>query len=256
MTSTTAHTRQLFVDLKTAVLFSTCIPLGRIDPGDNMNLARAMWALPVAGAIVGVIAAIVYAAAIALGLPVLPAAVLTVGATLLTTGALHEDGLADTADGFGGGATPSRKLEIMRDSRIGTYGVCAVAMSLLLRIAALASIADPIHVGLTLIAAHVAARATLSPFMLALPPARADGLSAGAGRPTPIGVAVAILLGIIAIAGSFSFATAGAVLIALTLAFVGMRWLCKTQIGGQTGDTLGALEQIAEVSILLCAAAQ
>jgi adenosylcobinamide-GDP ribazoletransferase len=253
MTSHTARLRGFVVDLKTAILFTIRIPLGFAAHGDGADFTRAMWALPIAGAIVGSIAAIVYQAAIALGLPVLPAAALTVGAMLLATGALHEDGLADTADGFGGGATSSRKLDIMRDSRIGTYGACAVVMSLLLRTTALASIADPVHVGLALIAAHAAARAILPSFMLVLQPARADGLSATAGRPPAISAAAALTLGTIAVVGSFSLAKAAAALILVTLVFLVMAWLCKKQIGGQTGDTLGALEQITEVSILFCA---
>ena len=99
------------------------------------------------------------------------------------TGCLHEDGLADTADGFGGGATRERKLDIMRDSRIGAYGVCALVVSILIRAGVLASLAEPGWVAWALIAAHGAGRATLPVLMFLVPPARADGLSVTAGQP-------------------------------------------------------------------------
>lgn len=247
--------RRLAHDIDTAVRFSTRLPLGRAAPGDGADFARALWALPVAGAVVGAIAAIVNAAALALGLPALAAAALTVAATLAATGALHEDGLADAADGLGGGATRARKLEIMRDSRVGSYGACAVALSLVLRTVALAGFADPSGTALALIAAHAASRAMLPAFMLALPPARSDGLSTAAGRPSPRAAAAALTLGVAAIAAGLGLARCVAALVVLTLIFLVMVRLCRKHIGGQTGDTLGALEQAAEIAILLCAAA-
>ncbi len=95
--------------------------------------------------VVGLIGAVVYVLAHRAGLPAWPAAALSVAATLFATGCLHEDGLADTADGFGGGKTREQKLDIMRDSRIGTYGVCALALSLLIRVSALASLLRYAH---------------------------------------------------------------------------------------------------------------
>lgn len=252
MTSRIAQLLRPIADIKTTIAFLTRIPIG--DIGDGATITRAIWAVPIAGLVVGAIAACVYAATSALGLPTLPAAALTVGATLFVTGALHEDGLADTADGFGGGATRARKLEIMHDSRVGTYGACALMMSLLLRAAALASIAEPVHAAYALIAAHVAARATLPVFMRLVPPARSDGLSADAGRPSSTSAATAALLGIAALAVSFTLAKAGAALVWIVLVMFVMARLCRKQIGGQTGDTLGALEQMVEISILLCAA--
>jgi adenosylcobinamide-GDP ribazoletransferase len=106
------------------------------------------------GALVGACGALAYWGAAAVGLPPFVAGVLAVAATLLVTGALHEDGLADTADGFGAGVTRERKLEIMRDSRIGTYGVAALVLSILLRAGAVASLVEPVlaapvHVGIS-----------------------------------------------------------------------------------------------------------
>ena len=165
-------------------------------PVSDGDVARASWALPVAGLLVGLLGAAVYSIAIGLGLTSGPAAMLALATTILVTGALHEDGLADTADGLGGGRTRERKLEIMRDSRIGTYGACALIISLALRWSALAAIAYPWSVAAALPVAHAAARAGVPAFMWLVPPARSDGLSAArrSGR-RPQSVAIAFGLG-------------------------------------------------------------
>jgi adenosylcobinamide-GDP ribazoletransferase len=161
--------------------------------------------------------------------------------------------LADTADGFGGGATPERKLEIMRDSRIGTYGACALVLSILLRVASLAALAEPAAVAPALIAAHVAARATLPIFMRLTPSARADGLSAGAGRPTLDNAVIAGLIGAGTLALALSVAGAAISVVVLAAALTCMVLLSMRQIGGQTGDVVGALEQVGESLVLLVA---
>ena len=127
-------------ELKACIVFCTRLPLFRTTPIAGGAIAKAAWAFPVAGFVVGVIGAVVYALAHRIGLPAWPAAALAVAATMLVTGCLHEDGLADTADGFGGGDDREQKLAIMRDSRIGVYGVCALTISLVFRVAALASL--------------------------------------------------------------------------------------------------------------------
>ena len=175
--------------------------------------------------------------------------------TLAVTSCLHEDGLADTADGFGAGATQARKLEIMRDSRIGVYGGCALIMSLLIRWSALATLADPAGVTAALIAAHVFARATLPAFMRLVPQARADGLSAAAGTPSRATATVAACLGLLALGLALGAVPAMIGLLLAGLASALMGWLCVRQIGGQTGDVLGALEQVNEISVLLTASA-
>jgi adenosylcobinamide-GDP ribazoletransferase len=252
---TSARLRGLAADLELGILFCTRLPLPHSAPIESAGIARAGWAFPIAGALVGLIGAAVYWLADVIGLPPLPAAALALAATLAVTGCLHEDGLADVADGFGGGATPERKLEIMRDSRIGTYGTCAVMTSLLLRGSALAAIADPSAVAAALIAAHAAARATLPMFMSLVPAVRIDGLSAGAGRPPRASAITAALLGVAALGLAFGPVKAlVAVLLALS-AIGALAWLCMRQIGGQTGDVLGALEQVSEILILLSAAA-
>jgi adenosylcobinamide-GDP ribazoletransferase len=240
-------------DLKAAALFLTRLPLGRVASSGEVDLARAAWSFPLVGLLVGLIGAIVYRLAHGLGLPAWPAAALAVAATLAATGCLHEDGLADTADGFGGGATRERKLEIMRDSRIGAFGVCALTLSLLLRVGALASLAGPTAVVVALFAAHSAARATLPAFMYLVPPARADGMAYAAGRPTREAALIAGVLGILIVALFLGPLLALAALILLVAVMVLLAWLSLTQIDGQTGDVLGALEQVGEIVVLLVA---
>jgi adenosylcobinamide-GDP ribazoletransferase len=251
---TEAWLRGVASDLKIGMLFATRIPLPHAAPIGGAEIARASWTLPVVGALVGVLGTLVCWIAFHFGLPPLAGAGLAVTATLADTGGLHEDGLADTFDGFGG-STRERKLEIMRDSRIGTYGACALAMSLMLRVAALASLAGPAQVALALIAAHAGARATLPLFLYWVPPARPDGLAAEAGRPSGASVVVAGLLGLVVLMGSLGTARSVAALVLLLVVLAIMRRLCLRQIGGQTGDTAGALEQISEIAILLTAAA-
>jgi adenosylcobinamide-GDP ribazoletransferase len=240
-------------ELKVSIGFSTRLPFAHPQPVTGAALGLAVWALPIAGVLVGVVGAVVYALAHRLGLPPWPAAALTTAATLAASGCLHEDGLADTADGFGGGAGREDKLAIMRDSRIGTYALCALAMSLLIRISALASLADPAPVAAALIAAHAGARATMPLLMFFVPPARKDGLSFDAGRPASERVAVAAILGVLFLAGSLGLRRAIEAVILLTIVIVLMARLSLKQIGGQTGDVAGALEQISEMVILLVA---
>src|SRR6267143_145596 len=163
----------LLDELRVAVAFYTRLPVAQPTPVDGAALARAAWAAPLVGA------------------------TLALGATLLFTGALHEDGLADTADGFGGGATRQQILDIMRDSRIGTYGALALGVALLLRVGALADLPNPGLVAWALIAAHAAGRASLPAFMWLIGPARSDGLSAAAGAPPGGRAAAAIGIGVV-----------------------------------------------------------
>jgi adenosylcobinamide-GDP ribazoletransferase len=233
--------------------FFTRAPLGpgTIEPD---ALARGAWAFPLVGALVGLACGIVFAIAIALALPPLAASLLAVGAGVLITGALHEDGLADTADGFGGGRDVAAKLAIMRDSRSGAFGVLALLFSVGLRAAAIDAIGTRWAVLGALVAAHAVGRGGLAAALRALPPAREDGLGAAAGEPEPAGVgwslgiaAVLALAGLGIAAGIIALAVA-----ALTMAGIGA--LARAQIGGQTGDVLGAIEQGGETVMLLAAA--
>lgn len=248
--------RDIVSDLKAALQFSTRLPISGWLARDPVDFARMAWAIPIAGAIVGLIGAVVYALARALGLAPVPSAVLSLVATMLTTGCLHEDALADTADGFGGGGSRDDKLEIMRDSRVGTYGTCALISSVLLRTSAIASLATPALVMPALIAAHAASRATMLISMWLVPPARTDGLSATAGSVSGRSVSIASALGFAALVLAFGLSAGIVLTVLLLLVIGGMARLCIKQIGGQTGDVLGALEQVGEIIILLAAAAR
>ena len=253
MTISAAWLEERAEEIKASVIFCTRLPLLRATSTGGTALADAAWAFPIAGLVVGVIGAMVYALAHHQGLPAWPTAALTVAATLLVTGCLHEDGLADTADGFGGGKTREQKLAIMRDSRIGSYGVCALILSVLLRVAALASFADAHLAVWALIASHAGARAAMPVLMFALPPARNDGLSFAAGRPPGQGVAVAAAIGFVVLAFCLHPMRGLMALIVLGIVGMAMAWLSHSQIGGQTGDVIGALEQASEVAVLLVA---
>jgi adenosylcobinamide-GDP ribazoletransferase len=220
-------------------------------------LADTVWAFPMIGAALGVAGGSVTLIASGLGVPTLAAALLGLAATIGATGALHEDGLADTADGLGGGRDRGRKLEIMRDSRIGSYGALALMLSLGLRAAALSALiaAGPGAVLGALAAAHAVARAGLPVLMSVLEPAAASGLAAAAGRPRPAETGVATLLGVLAALLGLGPRPAVAALVAAALALAALATLARRQIGGYTGDILGAGEQVAETTILLAAAA-
>ncbi|AZO46508.1 MAG: adenosylcobinamide-GDP ribazoletransferase [Mesorhizobium sp.] len=243
--------RQVLDDIALCLVFFTRLPLPVFD-FRGRSLAAAIWAAPVAGLAVGLIGAVVYATAERFGLAMGPAAALALAATLLTTGCLHEDGLSDVADGFGGGKSRGGKLEIMRDSRIGAYGASALALSLLIRWSAISEFADPTQALLALIAAHAASRGLLGAFMHLLPPARSDGLSAGAGGVSAEAAIAGAVLGAIPL---LLLAPGGAIvaIVLLGLLFAAFRALCLNQIDGQTGDTIGALQQLGEIAVLLVA---
>jgi adenosylcobinamide-GDP ribazoletransferase len=243
--------RQVLDDIGLSLVFLTRLRLPSSDFGGR-SLADAIWAAPFAGLAVAIIGALVYAIATVLGLATGPAAALTLAATMLVTGCLHEDGFSDIADGFWGGRTRDRKLEIMRDSRIGAYGAAALGISLLIRWSALSQLTGPGHVVLALLAAHAASRGLFGAFMHLLPPARSDGLSANAGSVTTETAIVGAALGAVALL-ALGLGGAIAALILLGLLFAAFRALCLSQIGGQTGDTIGALQQLGEIAVLLTA---
>ncbi len=243
----------LSMELKTGLAFLTRLPVRAPSPAGE-ELIRASWTFPVIGAGIGAFGAIAYWLALALGLSPFIGATLAVAATLLLTGALHEDGLADTADGFGADASRERTLAIMRDSQIGTYGAIALVLSLLLRASALGSIADASLVVAALIAAHAGARAAMLVFMRLVPSARAEGLSADAGVPPQNSSLIAAGIAAVLLLLCLGFGGTLVALLLLAAAGVAVAWHSLKQIGGQTGDVLGAFEQVSEILILLVAA--
>ncbi|MFQ5467015.1 MAG: adenosylcobinamide-GDP ribazoletransferase [Kiloniellaceae bacterium] len=244
-------------DLRRATAMLTRLPAGRGAAPHEGAPARAVRAFPLVGAMVGLGGALALWLGDGLGLPGTLAALGAVGATILMTGALHEDGLADLTDGFGGSFERARKLAIMRASDIGTYGTLALMGSVAARVGALAALAS--HglwiAAAALVAAHALARAMMPPVMALLPLARDDGLAAGVGRATRAHAAVALGLGALIGFAALGLATGAVALLAAGAATALMARLARAQIGGYTGDVLGACEQTAEVAVLLAATA-
>ncbi len=237
-----------------AVAFFTRIPVSAM-PGAKWSLADAAWAFPLVGAGIGAVAAFVFLAAQLIGLGDWPSALLAVLAGILLTGALHEDGLADTADGLFGGSDRDRRLAIMRDSRSGTFAVLALVLSVALRAAAVAQIGEVVFAGLALVAAHAVSRALLPVAMSILPPARETGLGADAGRPRPAATIAALLIalaiGATALGPLHGIVAFGCAAAAAALAAA----VAQRRIGGYTGDILGGVQQVGEIVVLLAAAA-
>jgi adenosylcobinamide-GDP ribazoletransferase len=239
--------------LATAVL--TRLPVAAPDLEEGA-VGAASWAFPAVGAGIGMIAGLALFVASLFGLGEAPSALLALVAAGCLTGALHEDGLADTVDGFGGGRDPAEKLAIMRDSRQGTYGILALILSIGLRAAALVAIGSPIEAALALIAAHAASRGFLAPAMRFLAPARDDGLGAMAGRPGPVATLVALAIGVFVAIGMLGPVRGAVALVVSGMAVAATAALARRQIGGYTGDVLGAIQQIGEIVMLLAAAAR
>lgn len=240
----------LIPDLLSGFALLTRLPL----PDHTGTGAQSAWAWPLVGAVLGGIAALVAGLALWLGFTpgVVAGLVLVLGAIL--TGGLHEDGLSDTADGLFGGWTPQRRLEIMKDSRVGSYGVLALVLFTLIRWSALATILSGGTLW-ALVAVGAISRAPMAVVMSALPNARDTGLSHATGRPsgTVALVGLAVAVGVTLLFAGWS-TVAMLALVAAVTAFLARS--AQARIGGQTGDILGATQQLAETAALAVLAAQ
>ncbi len=214
-------------------------------------------AFPLAGVMIATGPALLLVVLSLIGLPVLRTAIFVTLALVAVTGALHEDGLGDVADGFGGGATKERRLEIMKDSRIGTYAAVAIAGSLMLRVAGLGALIaahGAWSAAVLLIAVAAASRGAIVWFWSSMPNARGEGVAHAAGAPDETTANFAVLAGlaifaVLGLAASGIVNTTAALLFAIA-ATLGFSRLCRRMIGGITGDTLGACQQIAEIMLL------
>lgn len=236
--------------------FLTRLPFPMVKGGDKKGrLGEASRAFPIIGVLVGAIAGLSLMAAATLDLHPLACAFIALAVLALVTGALHEDGLADVADGFGGGGTVAAKLKVMRDSRIGTFGMLAVIFSVGIRATVLGGLPGPGMAAAALVAASALSRGLLPAAMHFMPQARKTGLSAKAGAPDKEGWMKGLALG--ALLGFLFLGPWGGVLaLAFGAAAAGVvAWLANRQIGGITGDVLGAQQQAAEAAILIAAAA-
>lgn len=243
--------RARLAEVQLALMLLTRLPAGRLkDPVPGIGASA--WAFPLAGLAVGGGAALALALS-AMVLPLSVAVLIALAVQIKLTGALHEDGLADLTDGLWGGQTPERRLEILRDSRIGTYGALALILSVGLRWQVLVLLADA---NLSLALAALVALAMLSrlaPVLLLalLPPARADGLGHAAQAVSGRMLAVASLIAILPAAVLLAVPALALTLLAQLGVTLALARLARNRLGGQTGDVLGAGQQLAEIAGLL-----
>jgi len=248
-------------DTIVALKFFTRLPWitlpGEQDKSDPSALARSLGMAPLIGIGIGILGGVVIEVTSAHSLSGMPAALLTLFMVAALTGALHEDGLADTADGLGAGRDRDKALSIMQDSRIGTFGVLALIFSLGLRAAAL-SVMPAHEAAMAFIAAAALSRALPAGIVAALGPARADGLGSMASAAPETAASrsiIAALIGFIGavvaigfVAGVWSFLTALCIGIFVVV-------FARHRLGGYTGDVLGAAQQLSEITVLLLCAA-
>jgi adenosylcobinamide-GDP ribazoletransferase len=246
--------RDMAADLVMALRFFSRLPTGS-RPFEPPDLGRIAIALPFASFVIALGPALLMLL-LSLVLPGYFAAALAVGAMLAVTGAMADDALADAADGLVGGASVERRLEIMKDSRHGTYGVAALCLYIVLRVAALGSIAaiNPFAAALIWIATTVLARSGSLWLSLELPNARPTGVSASAGRVGRGSFGFGLLFSaIIAFITAAPFTSVAALVLAFLVAgLIAWGWttMCRRLVGGQTGDLIGALQALIEVGVL------
>lgn len=235
---------------RVALAFLTRLPVA-LNQHSDKALAASVSYFPVVGWLVGVVGALGFYAGSALGSPML-AAVLGISLSVAVTGGFHEDGLADTADGFGGGWTRQRKLEIMKDSRLGSYGALALILAMLLSVSALQAL-DPQRALLVFCLAHGLARWTALPLLAFNDYVRADGDRPGlveqgfSQRRLLLGTVLAWLPVVL-----FVGASAVGLFLVISLLLLAWQAWCRRQIGGITGDTLGAANKLTEIVVYVC----
>jgi adenosylcobinamide-GDP ribazoletransferase len=232
-----------------ALQFLTRVPIRLSRPVPH---ERVLPWFAVAGALIGGVVGGVAVGLVEL-VPNTLAACLAVVAGLLLTGAFHEDGLADMADAFGGGWTVEERLRILKDSRHGTYGVTALASSIVVRVVAAASIASSAALFAAFVSAHTLGRAAAVTALGAASPAAESGLGVEARAGVRPGPTIAGQLGgvgiVVVVAGWWTgpFVAGSAVALLLVV------WLAVRKIGGLAGDVLGAVEQVVECTVLVVA---
>lgn len=239
-------------DIPVALSLLTRLPLPPQPQTAFDRQAKACWAFPLVGLVVGAVAVACATAALWLGVPAIMAAGICLFVQIAATGALHEDGLADTADGFWGGWTIERRLEIMKDSSIGTYGVLALLLTTGLRWTTLALLLEA-HAW-SVISVAIVSRAGLPAMMAALPRVRPGGLSDRVGAPPRASVVLSAAIGTVLLL-AFAGALFAPVLLTTLIGILCCGAIANTKLGGQTGDVLGATQQVTELVCLIVLAA-
>ena len=244
-----APDKSLLKDIYASVVFLTRFPAPSWPAAASRPLASAMWTFPIAGVLVATVGGGVYIICDLMELPGFVAALFATVALIMTTGGLHEDGLADLADGVWGGENADKRLEIMFDSRIGTYGTIALIASVGGRAAAIAAISDPAMVLGALVAACGVSRGMMPLVAAFSRPAKGDGLGAGAGKPSWSSWGGALLISLLICPLAAPADWLGAMIAAVLGASV-IGWFAHRNLGGYTGDVLGASQQVAEIFAL------
>ena len=247
------HFSKCLEDILLALTFFTRIPIHFIVKHDR-TLMQACWCFPLIGASIGLVGGTFFYLLLIIQVPVAISAVITICFIVILTGALHEDGLADTADGLGGGEDKKSKIEKMRDSRIGSYGVLAILLLTLIKLNALISLVTgkPYEIAiLSIICAHSLSRFSIIIIPYFSIPASNEGLARYAGKPANRGIIGSFLITfiLILILLPFDQAILSAFLAILVAGAVGL--LANFQIKGYTGDILGAAQQVSEVTVLV-----
>lgn len=240
-------------DLLYAMIFLTRIPLPAGNAARTQPLATAMRTFPVAGALIGGLGGLAFLLAATLGAPLPLAGALAIAATVAITGALHEDGFADVCDGFGGGYERERKMEIMRDSLLGTYGATGLVLSLLIRVVAVGTLA-PLDALAAMIAAGALGRGLIPVSMTLNFSARSDGVAASSGYPTEGSTWAAVLLGLLIALVALGPGQGFLAFFVALAGVAGLAALAKRHIGGYTGDVLGCGAQTVDILVLVLVA--
>lgn len=253
---------RLAAEFASQIRFFSRLPVPRLGPADDPAtpppFARAIRMLPLAGMVIWAPASALVALSALTELSSLATAALALILTTILTGAFHEDGLADIADGFGGGFTVERRLEIMKDSRIGAFGGIALAAQFLLRTVLIADLIDgtsELEAALALLGVAALARPASLVLMRTLAPARPDGLARAAGVPETAALTIALALAaLVFVAATAPTSGPLATLAALALGGASLAALAaqaKAKVGGYTGDVIGAGTLIAEMALLV-----
>lgn len=239
-----------FDDLLIGFALLTRMPLPH--PKNFDRSAAAAWTYPLVGAVLSAPFFLIGWLLITLGVPEFAAAGVAVAALIFATGALHEDGLADMLDGLWGGWDRAQRLDIMKDSRIGAYGVLGLAVAVPVKISLIAALFAAGQFWAILVVMTVS-RAAMVVVMYQLPNARQNGLSAEVGRPALRAMQIALA---IAVLPALVLGTTGIWMLIVCAGMVfGIMRIAEAKIGGQTGDILGATQQITElVALVVCAA--
>ena len=238
--------------LRAAVSFLTVLPVANRDGSAGARLGRAYF--PAIGALVGLAAGLVFVLGAAIFAPLVAAAVAVAALTLLT-GALHLDGLADAADGLLARGDKARRLEVMRDPRLGSYGVAALVVALVLQVATIASM-PPGHALVGLVIAGALSRMAALGVIALVPYVRAQGLGTAPSSSERRGVDLAVGAATALMVSALDWRRAAVAAVAVAACVVTLVVVARRRVGGATGDVLGATVEISQLAVLLVFAAQ